>query len=103
VLPAGTPERATDFFGLAAGAVSLIWPSFTFFFREQFVERALVGVVVEKVVQLGARLHRVDDALLRAFLADRIVDLERGSVHGAERREGIERDRDLGRAQLIQG
>src|SRR3546814_17644769 len=33
--------------------------------REQFVELLLVGVVVEEVVQLLARLQAVDDVLLR--------------------------------------
>src|SRR3546814_1235476 len=35
--------------------------------REQFVELLLVGVVVEEVVQLLARLQAVDDVLLRAI------------------------------------
>src|SRR3546814_6081213 len=46
--------------------------------REQFVELLLVGVVVEEVVQLLARLQAVDDVLLRAIAAHGFVEAERG-------------------------
>src|SRR6266581_3434748 len=64
--------------------------SFRFLFGEQLVELALVGEIIEGLVEIVARLHQVDDALLRSFLADRIVDLERRCVHGAERGERSE-------------
>ncbi len=43
------------------------------------------GVVVDAFVQLVAGLHGVDDAFLRAFLAQDVVDMFSGAVHGAER------------------
>src|SRR3546814_3878947 len=60
--------------------------------REQFVELLLVGVVVEEVVQLLARLQAVDDVLLRAIAAHGFVEAERGLVHRPVRAAAVERD-----------
>ncbi len=52
---------------------------------KQVVELLFVLVVVDAFVQLVAGLHGVDDAFLRAFLAQDVVDMFSGAVHGAER------------------
>ncbi len=46
---------------------------------------SLVLVVVDAFVQLVAGLHGIDDAFLRAFLTQDVVDMFSGAVHGAER------------------
>src|SRR5207237_2425431 len=71
--------------------------------REELIELALVRVVVEEVVELGARLHRRDEALLGAVSPERLVDGEGRRVHGTERRERIEHDLDAGAGQLVDG
>ncbi len=43
-----------------------------------------------------------DDVLLRAVGADVLVDVEGGGVHGAEGGEGIEGERDVGAAELVE-
>src|SRR3954465_6939458 len=90
VFPAGTPDSATDFFGLAIVS-------------EELIEFFFVGVITEEVVELVARLHVGDDVLLRAALAYRFIGLERSLVHGAKGGEGIKRDRHVRRAQLLDG
>ncbi len=52
---------------------------------KQVVELRFVLVVVDAFVQLVAGLHGIDDAFLRAFLAQDVVDMLSGTVHGAER------------------
>ena len=74
VLPAATPESATDFLGLGAvgafghpgllGAVQRAVASLPG--GERARPASLVRVIAEIIVELGARLHRVDDGLLRA-------------------------------------
>ena len=52
---------------------------------KQVVELLFVLVVVDAFVQLVAGLHGVDDAFLRPFLTQDVVDMLSGAVHGAER------------------
>ena len=52
---------------------------------KQVVELLFVLVVVDAFVQLVAGLHGVDDAFLRAFLTQDVVDMFSGAVHGTER------------------
>lgn len=52
---------------------------------KQVVELRFVLVVVDAFVQLVAGLHGIDDAFLRTFLAQDVVDMLSGAVHGAER------------------
>ncbi len=52
---------------------------------KQVVELLFVLVVVDAFVQLVAGLHGVDDAFLRAFLTQDVVDMFSGAVHGAKR------------------
>src|SRR6185369_2443749 len=68
---------------------------------EELVELSLVGVVIEKVVELGARLHERHDAPLGALASQRLVHLQRRRVHGAERGERIERDGHAGARELF--
>lgn len=49
------------------------------------IELLFVLVVVDAFVQLVAGLHGVDDAFLRAFLTQDVVDMFSGAVHGTER------------------
>src|SRR6476646_5881613 len=71
--------------------------------REELVELAFVGMVAEEVVELGACLHRGDDALLGAVSPDGLVDGERRRVHRAKRRQRIEDDLHAGTGQLVDG
>ena len=71
--------------------------------REQPVELLLEGMIAEEFVELLARLHRCDDVALRAVAAHGAVNVQRRPVHRAERRKRVERDRDAGRAQLVDG
>src|ERR1035437_2071965 len=57
---------------------------------EQLVELPLVGVIVQVIVELVARLHGVEHVFLRAVLADRLKDLERGGIHRAKRRQRVQ-------------
>src|SRR3990167_6869297 len=88
VLPAATPESATDFLGLTA---------------EELIELLFVGVVADDVVEFLARLHFRDQAFLRALPADRFISAQRGLVHGAKGGERVQHDADPGRAQLVDG
>src|SRR5205807_3033300 len=69
--------------------------------REELIELALVRVIVEEVVELGACLHGRDEALLGAVPPERLIHGESRRVHGAERRERIEHDPDPGAGQLV--
>ena len=61
VLPAVTPERATDFFGLGRARPRSCRAAHDrcFASAKQLVELLLVVVIAEHFVQLGARLHQV--------------------------------------------
>src|SRR2546430_16598532 len=63
-----SPESATDFLGLK-GLASVIAH-----FPEQLIEFLLVREVAKHVVELGAVLHQIEHALLRAVPAE-------GAVH----------------------
>ncbi len=52
---------------------------------KQVVELLFVLVIVDAFVQFVAGLHGVDDAFLRAFLTQDVVDMFGGAVHGAKR------------------
>jgi len=56
VFPATTPDRATDFLGLAGLASG-----------EELIQFLFVRVIVQELVQLIARLHVVDEVFLRPF------------------------------------
>src|SRR6185437_14527659 len=71
------------------------------FLGEQLIELAFESVIVEVVVQLGARLHGIDHAFLRSFAADRLIHVERGLVHRTERGKRVEHERHVDRAQLF--
>src|SRR3546814_18787517 len=60
-----------------------------------------LGVVVEEVVQLLARLQAVDDVLLRSIAAHGFVEAARGLVHRPVRAAAVERDVDARFAQLV--
>src|SRR5512138_590310 len=62
--------------------------------REQRVELPLEVVVADALVQLLAGLHRVEHRLLVAVATDRLVHGLGRPVHGAERGQRIELDRD---------
>src|SRR3546814_13005668 len=94
--PAGRLSRAVTLSGRQAWLARLL-------LREQLVELPFVGVVVEEVVQLVARLQAVDDVLLRAFAAHGFVEAERGLVHGAVGAAAVQGDVDAGFAQLVGG
>src|SRR5215470_8983097 len=115
VLPAITPDKATDFLGFAlaelAADMSLrhlravqdralsCSAKLSLAAREQRIELGFVGMVVEAVVQLGTRLHGVDDRFLRSVPAQRLVDVECCLVHRSEGGHRIERNRYPGAAQ----
>src|SRR5258706_13984222 len=104
VLPAGTPESATDFLGFgpvaaAGAAVSLM--IFSFGFCEEGVQLLLVVVIAEILVEIVAGLHGGDARLLRAVGAQRRVDLQRGEVRGAESRKRVEGDGEAGFAKVL--
>src|SRR5260221_13205589 len=83
VLPAGTPESATDFFGfgpVAAGGAGVSIIGFSRGLGEEGVELALVVVVAEEPVEIVARLHARDTRLLRSLRAQGFLDLERREV-----------------------
>src|SRR4051794_27090531 len=116
VLPAGVPERATDFLGLKtagedASSTLLIdtLPTFpcksltpnrckrgvfsedsSFTLHEEFIKLAFVSVVIEIAVEIGARLHERNYIPLSAFGANGFVDLEGGRVHGPVGRATVE-------------
>ena len=70
---------------------------------EKFVKFALVGVVVEIVVHLLARLHDVEHVALVALLEQRRVNGFGTLVHRPIRAAAIEHDIDPGLAQLGRG
>ena len=78
VLPAGVPERATDFFGLKTAGwsvVAMISPRLTLFgSREELVELLLVGLVPEESYS-SARVCIRRAHVLRTFAPDGMVHL----------------------------
>ena len=60
-------------------------------------------MVIEVVVQTGARLHDVNHALLCALFADFLVNAQRRRIHGAIRTAAIQDDVHIGRGQFIAG
>ncbi|VEA78608.1 Uncharacterised protein [Salmonella enterica subsp. arizonae] len=65
------------------------------FFGVQGVEFFLELVIIDAFIQLVAGLHDVDHVLLRPFLAQYGIDFFCGAVHGAKRRQRIERHRHV--------
>src|SRR5690606_15414912 len=114
VLPATTPDRATDFLGLGvASAVFLVavamaclrmgrWMSAGFRVPEEGVELLFEIMVADAVVQFLARLHQVDDVSLVAVAPDGAVDGFGRLVHGPEGRERIKRHPHPGAAQFFE-
>jgi len=47
---------------------------FTLVLRKQFIQLLLIRVVIEILVQVGARLHQRNHRVLRAFFANGFVD-----------------------------
>src|SRR5262245_36147526 len=88
-LPAGRSRWFGAVFPRCAGAAPPAAMSFLLFAGEERVELPLVGVVVEAVVELVARLHGLEHALLAALAADPLEDAQRGRVHRAKRRERV--------------
>src|SRR3546814_16061199 len=91
--PAGRLSRAVTLSGRQAWRARLL-------LREQLVELPFVGVVVEAVVQLVARLQAVDDVLMRAFAAHGFVAAERARVYGAVGAAAVQGGVDAGIAPL---
>src|SRR2546430_2817221 len=79
-----SPESATDFLGLK-GLASVIAHV-----PEQLIEFLLVREVAEHVVELGAGLHQIEHALLRAVPADGAVHRGRSPGGGAKSRQRIQ-------------
>src|SRR3546814_11300715 len=94
--PAGRLSRAVTLSGRQAWLARLL-------LREQLVELPFVGVVVEEVVQLVARLQAVDDVLLRAFAAYGFVAAVRGLVHGTVGAAAVTPEGAAGLARLVGG
>src|SRR5688500_17704818 len=89
VLPASTPDNTPDFFTYGAMLTTLssalfIFRFFGFFGLEQEIQFLVIGMVVEKFVQLSTGLHARDRALLRAFGAYCSIYSQRSGTHGAK-------------------
>src|ERR1700691_5391396 len=110
VLPAGVPERATDFFGLKAACC---WSTVVVMIRrfsqgstalgclEELVKLLLVGIVAEKLVELSARLHQAEHIALRTFRPDGMVHLKCCGVHRPVSRAAEQNNVHPGGAQLL--
>src|SRR5688500_4985363 len=86
VEPATTPERTTDF--LPSAILLLL--------REQRIKLLLVVVIIERLIKLLARLHAIEQVLLRALLAQRVECSLRGGGHHAEGGQRVKCHRKAG-------
>src|ERR1019366_2196203 len=93
VLPATTPERATDFLTLETEAGMGL---------ESLMGKLFRRFVAEGLVEVGTGLHFSDDSFLRAVMADCVVDFERDSGGGAAGAERIKHHRDAGGAEFVE-
>src|SRR4051812_7868966 len=97
VLPATTPERATDFLTLGVGLGSDMGAG------SGGAEPELFGWgVTEEVVEVGPGLHPAGDVLLRAVLADCRVNLARGGRSGARSGQRVKHHGDARGAEFIE-
>src|ERR1700760_2435368 len=121
VLPAGVPERATDFFGLNTGgedtssillidhtprAPNVIDAESSCLVRrpvvhKQFIQLSLIGKIVEITVKIGPRLHERNYIALRALRANGFIYFERGRIHGPISRAAVENNAPSRRGQLV--
>jgi hypothetical protein len=117
-LPAVTPESATDFLGLKAGAaVSIALTGaarltvffvvtichflnqlFGFALGKQHIELAFEFMIVDALVELFTCLHQIDDVALVTIATDCGVDRFSGFVHSAENGKRVEHHADTGAA-----